>query len=163
MNASRHRTLLAARRRPARIAAAMWPACAALTLVALGISLPRDGAVTGDSRVGAGRTCRSVLLADQELSCGTYGFGDLRYVCPAPDAPRRCSKTMRVEIRNTGPSTVYVTVIHGPRPGERLQDPEREIAPGHTADLRPGKGDLLFDLTLRGAGPVKAVTIVSVR
>ncbi|MFI1839083.1 hypothetical protein [Streptomyces olivaceoviridis] len=163
MNAVRRSTLSAARRRPERISAATWLACAALTLVALGISLPHDGADTGDNRVGAGRTCRSALPADQELSCGTYGFGDLRYVCPVLDAPRRCSKTTQVRIRNTGPSTVYVTVIHGPREGERLQGPEREIAPGHTAGLRPGPGDLLFDLTLRGAGPLKTLTVVSVR
>jgi hypothetical protein len=58
---------------------------------------------------------------------------------------------------------VYVTVIHGARQGERQQSPVREIAPGHTAVLRPGQGHLLFDLTLRGAGPVKSLTVVSVR
>ncbi len=163
MNALRHRTMPAARRRPGRTSAATWPVCAVLTLVVLGISLPHDDADKGVNRVGAGRTCRSVLPVDQELSCGTYGFGDLRYVCPAPDEPWHCSRTTQVQIRNTGPSTVYVTVIHGPRPGERRQGPEREIAPGHTAGLRPGKGDLLFDLTLRGAGPVKTVTVVSAR
>ncbi|MEV5149467.1 hypothetical protein AB0L14_35065 [Streptomyces sp. NPDC052727] len=129
----------------------------------MGTSLSHDADDTGDDRVSAGRTCRSALHADQELSCGTHGFGDLRYLCPTHDALRRCSTTTQVGVRNTGPSTVYVTVIHGPRRGERQQGPEREIAPGHTADLRPGQGDLLFDLTLRGAGPVKSLTVVSVR
>lgn len=163
MNAVRHSRLWAARRRPDPLSAAAWAGCAALTLIAVGTSLPHDADDTGDDRVGAGRTCRSVLPADQELSCGTYGFGDLRYVCPTPDAPRRCPTTTQVQVRNTGPSTVYVTVIDGPRQGERRQGPEREITPGHTAVLRPGQGDMLFDLTLRGAGPVKSLTVVSVR
>ncbi|MBG7699175.1 hypothetical protein HCJ76_14070 [Streptomyces sp. MC1] len=162
MNSVRHSKLWTARRRPDRTAAA-WAGCAVLTLVAVGTSLPHDPDDTGDDRVSAGRTCRSALPADEELSCGTYGFGDLRYVCPTPDAPRRCSTTTQVRVRNTGPSTAYVTVIHGPRQGERGQGPEQEIAPAHTADLCPGQGDLLFDLTLRGAGAVKSLTVVSVR
>jgi hypothetical protein len=125
-------------------------------------SLPHDDDA-GEDRVSAGRTCRSALPADQELSCGTYGFGDLRHLCPTPYVPRRCTTTTQVRVRNTGPSTVYVTVIHGPRQGERQQGPEREIAPGHRADLRPGQGHLLFDLTLRGTGPVSSLTVVSVR
>jgi hypothetical protein len=141
----------------------MWAGCVVLTLLALGTSLPHDAADPGDDRVGAGRTCRSSLPADQELSCGTYGFGDLRYVCPAHDVPRRCTPTTQVRVRNTGPFTVYVTVVHGARQGERQQSPEREIAPGRTVVLRPGQGQLLFDLTLLGAGPVKSLTVVSVR
>lgn len=141
----------------------MWAGCAALTLLALGTWLAHDAADPDDDRVGAGRTCRSALPADQELSCGTYGFGDLRYVCPARDVPRRCPTTTQVRVRNTGPSTVYVTVIHGARQGERQQSPEQEITPGRTAVVRPGQGHLLFDLTLRGAGPVKSLTVVSVR
>jgi hypothetical protein len=151
------------RKRPDRTWTVMWAGCAALTLLALGALLPHDAADTGDDRVGAGRACRSALPAGQELSCGTYGFGDLRYVCRAHDVPRRCTPTTQVRVRNTGPSTVYVTVIHGARQGERQQSPEREITSGHTAFLRPGQGHLLFDLTLRGAGPVKSLTVVSVR
>jgi hypothetical protein len=141
----------------------MWAGCVVLTLLALGTSLPHDAANPGDDRVGAGRTCRSSLPADQELSCGTYGFGDLRYACPAHGVPRRCTPTTQVRVRNTGPSTVYVTVVHGARQGERQQSPEREIDPGRTVVLRPGQGQLLFDLTLLGAGPVKSLTVISVR
>ncbi|MFH9090172.1 hypothetical protein [Streptomyces sp. NPDC017673] len=163
MNSVRPFRLWTARRRPDLIAATTWAGCAVLTLVAVGTSSARDVGDTGGDLVRAGRTCRSALPADEELSCGTYGFGDLRHVCPTSDAPRRCSTTTQVRVRNTGPSTVYVTVIDGPRQGERRQGPERGIAPAHTADLRPGQGNLLFDLTLRGAGPVKSLTVVSVR
>jgi hypothetical protein len=145
------------------IPTALWTVCTALTLIALVTSLPRDAGDTSHDRVGVGRVCRSALPADQEISCGTYGFGDLRYLCPAPDAPWRCSTTTQVLVRNTGPSTVYVTAVHGARQGERQQSPEQEIVPRHTAAVRPGQGHLLFDLTLRGAGPVKSLTVVSVR
>ncbi|GGT33397.1 hypothetical protein [Streptomyces chromofuscus] len=163
MNAVRRSRMPTAHGWPHGLAAAALAGCAALALIAWGTSFPRDADDTGDDRVGAGRTCRSALPSDQELSCGTYGFGDLRYLCPTPDKPRHCATTTGVRVRNTGPSTVYVTVIHGARQGERRQGPEREIAPGRTADLRPGKGHLLFDLTLRGTGPVKSLTVVSVR
>ncbi|WP_210572048.1 hypothetical protein [Streptomyces sp. GESEQ-4] len=99
----------------------------------------------------------------QELSCGTYGFRDLRYLCPTPGEPWRCSTTTQVLVRNTGPAPVYVTAIHGARQGVRQQGPEQEINPRHTVAVRPGPGHLLFDLTLRGAGPVKSLTVASVR
>ncbi|MGW0148682.1 hypothetical protein ACWEGS_26365 [Streptomyces sp. NPDC004822] len=146
-----------------RPSSALWTICAALTLTALVTSLLRDGGGTGAGRVGPGRICRSALPADQELSCGTYGFGDLRYACPKPDAPWRCTTTTQVRVRNTGPSTVYISIIHGARQGERLQSPERAVAPRRTVTLRPGRGQLLFDLTLRGAGPGTSLTVVSVR
>lgn len=149
--------------RRSRTPTALWTGCAALTLIALVTSLPRDAGAPGRDRVSAGRVCRSALPADQELSCGTYGFGDLRHLCPKPGVPWRCSTTTQVRVRNTGPSTVYVSVIHGVRQGERQQGPEQEITPRHTAVLRPGQGHLLFDLNLRGAGPVKSLTVVSVR
>lgn len=137
--------------------------CAVLTLVALVTTFPRDAGDAGSDHVGTGHVCRSTLPADLELSCGTYGFGDMRRLCPKPEAPRHCAMTTQVRVRNTGPSTVYVSVIHGARQGERKQDPEQAVAPRHTATLSPGRGHLLFDVTLRGAGPVKSLTVVSVR
>jgi hypothetical protein len=146
-----------------RTSPALGTICAALTLIALVASLPRDAGDADADRVGPGRVCRSALPADQDLSCATYGFGDMRYACPEPDVPWRCTMTTQVRVRNTGPSIVYVSVIHGVRQGERLRGPERKVAPRHTATLRPGHGHLLFDLTLRGVGPSTSLTIVSVR
>lgn len=146
-----------------RTSSALRTICAALTLTALGTSLPHGTGGADADHVGPGRVCRSALPADQELSCGTYGFGDLRYACPKPDTPWRCTTTTQVRVRNTGPAVVYVSVIHGAHQGERLQSPERAIAPRRTATLRPGRGHLLFDLTLRGAGPGTSLTVVSVR
>ncbi|MEU3794260.1 hypothetical protein AB0F07_31410 [Streptomyces fructofermentans] len=142
---------------------AVWTGCAALALVGAGALLLCDEDAA-DGRVSAGRACRSTLPADAELSCGTYGFGDLRQVCPASGAARGCTPTEAVTVRNSGPSAVYVTVIHGARQGERLQGPETKVGAGRTAVLRPGQGQLLFDVTLRGPGRgPKSLTVVSVR
>ncbi|WP_406425639.1 hypothetical protein [Streptomyces sp. NBC_01589] len=55
-----------------------------LTLVALVTTFPRDTGDAGPDSIGTGRVCRSTLPADLDLSCGTYGFGDMRYLCPKP-------------------------------------------------------------------------------
>lgn len=112
-----------------RASSAVGTICAALTLIALVTSLPRDTGDANAGRVGPERVCRSALPADQELPCATYGFGDMRYVCPKPDVPRRCTTTTRVRVRDTGSAIVYVSVIHGVRQGQRLQGPERKVAP----------------------------------
>ncbi|WEP00893.1 hypothetical protein A6P39_042790 (plasmid) [Streptomyces sp. FXJ1.172] len=115
--------------------------------------------------VAAGRVCRSELPRGMELSCGTYGFGDLRYACPAKTHDGvRCVRTSQVTVRNSGRSRVYVTYIAGPRPGVLDEGPRRTLGPGRAATLRPGGGRLLFDITLRGAanGP-SSLEVVRVR
>lgn len=116
--------------------------------------------------VSVGRVCRSELPRGMELSCGTYGFGDTRYVCPAPDHDgQRCVRTSQVTVRNSGRSPVYVTCIAGPRQGVREErQPQRALEPGDETTLRPGEGWLLFDITLRGTdrGPGR-LEVVRVR
>ncbi|POX60473.1 hypothetical protein C3492_27475 [Streptomyces sp. Ru62] len=113
----------------------------------------RDGRADDADRVAVGRLCRSALPGSMQLSCGSYGFGDLRYVCPAP---RRddgtCVPTSAVTVRNSGDSSAYVSWIAGPRPGVREQGREQRVSPGREVTLRPGRGRLLFDVTLRGGG-----------
>ncbi|MGW5664657.1 hypothetical protein ACWEWG_32045 [Streptomyces sp. NPDC003758] len=122
------------------------------------------GRLGGSDRVGVGHTCRSTLEQTFEISCCTYGFGDLRHVCQAPGATdRRCVRTKAVTVRNTGPHPVYVTVVHAPRQGIRDQSRERTIESGHSSTLRPGEDQLLFDITLRGAGrEAKSLTVTAV-
>jgi len=128
--------------------------CSAVAvLVAAGCwSVARGGGPSaGPDRVAAGRECRSELPRGGELSCGTYGFGDLRYVCPAGDDDEdRCARTSQVTVRNSGRSKVYVEYIAGPRQGVREEGPRQALEPGGEATLRPGGGRLLFDITLRG-------------
>ncbi|GHB11301.1 hypothetical protein GCM10010330_76650 [Streptomyces tendae] len=110
-----------------------------------------SGTATGPDRVSAGRECRSQLPRGIELSCGIYGFGDLRYLCPAGvDDEDRCARTSWVTVRNTGRSTVYVGCTAGPRQGVREEDPRRALEPGGEATLSPGRGRFLFDIALSG-------------
>jgi hypothetical protein len=100
-----------------------------------------------------------------ELSCGTYGFGDLRYVCTGKgDDGARCDRTTQVTVRNSGRSAVYVTYIAGSRQGAREEGPQQALDPGREAVLSPGGGRLLFDITLRGAdGGPSSLEVVRVR
>lgn len=138
-----------------RPTAGTWSAMAAVAVLAATAywSYDREGGPAKEAdRVTAGRLCRSTLPPDLELSCGTYGFGDLRYTCPAHGrGDERCVPTSMVTVRNSGPSRVYVTYIAGPRPGVREQGPQQALEPGREATLRPGEGRLLFDITIRGA------------
>ncbi|KOV88623.1 MULTISPECIES: hypothetical protein [Streptomyces] len=152
-----------------------WPAAgtwAVLGLAAAGCWLAgRAGEPSSDAgdaavdRVTAGRVCRSALPRGMELSCGTYGFGDLRYVC---DAQRhdgaRCERTSQVTVRNPGRAVVYVSYLAGPLPGVREEGPGQAVEPGGEVTLRPGAGRLLFDITLRGTdrGPSR-LEVVRVR
>lgn len=148
-----------------------WPALAVCVAVtALGVTGCRlhsqDDGADGADRVTAGRVCRSSLPGSMELSCGTYGFGDLRYVCPVPQhggAP--CVPTTAVAVRNSGRSTEFVSSIAGSRPGVRVQGREQRILPGREVTLRPGRGRLLFDITLRsgGGGEPSSLEVIRVR
>ncbi|MFD9287617.1 hypothetical protein ACFWBV_04745 [Streptomyces sp. NPDC060030] len=136
------------------------------TIAVLASAHFRDGGTGTGDRVVVGRTCRSTLERDLELSCGTYGFGDLRFVCPTGRATttENCARTVEVEVRNTGAGSVNVTVIGGPRQGDRRQSSEESIAPGQSTVLRPGNRQWLFDITLRGPGPeAKRLTVTGVR
>ncbi|CAM5707965.1 MULTISPECIES: hypothetical protein [Streptomyces] len=129
-----------------------------------GESPSHAGDATAD-RVTAGRVCRSALPRGMELSCGTYGFGDLRYVCAAGrHEGARCERTSQVTVRNPGRALVYVTYLAGARPGVREEGPRQAVEPGGETTLRPGAGRLLFDITLRGtdAGPSR-LEVVGVR
>ncbi|MEV7080902.1 hypothetical protein AB0N88_20575 [Streptomyces sp. NPDC093516] len=138
----------------------LWSAMAALVVAVC--SIPgRDG---GD-QVARGRVCRSTLPRGMELSCATYGFGDLRYRCPKSDADGRpCVRTSGVTVRNRGRTRVYVTYIAGVRQGVREQGPQRALEPGAEITLRPGGRRWLYDITLRGTeeGP-KILEVVRVR
>ncbi|MFD9292552.1 hypothetical protein ACFWBV_30590 [Streptomyces sp. NPDC060030] len=133
-----------------------------LALAVAGAVMVRGGTAEKEvDRAGVGHNCRSTLPRELELSCGTYGFGDLRQVCPA-DGP--CERTTAVTGRNFGSATVYVTVIAGPAPGDGRQGGEQRIASGRSAVLRPPEGQWLFDITLRGAGPdPKRLTVTGIR
>ncbi|AEY85773.1 hypothetical protein SHJG_0496 [Streptomyces hygroscopicus subsp. jinggangensis 5008] len=122
------------------------------------------GDATAD-RVTAGRVCRSALPRGMELSCGTYGFGDLRYVCSARRHDgARCERTSQVTVRNPGRAVVYVTYLAGARPGVREEGPRQSVEPGGETTLRPGAGRLLFDITLRGTdGGPSRLEVVGVR
>ncbi|MFB7502339.1 hypothetical protein [Streptomyces broussonetiae] len=166
--------------RSARRGPALWPAACTwavlvLAVVACWLHGRGSGSASGAGRVAAGRmatdhvaagrVCRSELPRGMELSCGTYGFGDLRYACPAKTHDGvRCVRTSQVTVRNSGRSRVYVTYIAGPRPGVLDEGPRRTLGPGRAATLRPGGGRLLFDITLRGAanGP-SSLEVVRVR
>ncbi|MFG2356986.1 hypothetical protein [Streptomyces sp. NPDC048521] len=160
-----------ARRETARWAAAgTWPT--ALALAAAGCwFLGRAGEPPGGAdrvtaeRVTAGRVCRSALPHGMELSCGTYGFGDLRYVCAAHGHDgARCERTSQVTVRNSGRSVAYVAYIAGPGEGVREESPRQAVDPGDEATLRPGGGRLLFDITLRGTdGGPSSLEVVRVR
>ncbi|MEW2515458.1 hypothetical protein [Streptomyces sp. NPDC046870] len=155
---------------------ARWPATGAWAVM-LGLAVagcwfagrtgePPDhaGDVAAD-RVTAGRVCRSALPRGMELSCGTYGFGDLRYVCAdRRHDGARCRRTSQVTVRNPGRATVYVSYLAGRRPGVREEGPRQVVGPGDETTLRPGAGRLLFDITLRGgdAGPSR-LEVVRVR
>lgn len=148
-----------------RPSAGVW--FATLALLAAGAAVARDHAdVSGvEDRVAPGRVCRSMLGQGLELSCGTYGFGDLRYVCPtAATGGSRCRRTQAVTVRNTGSSTVYVRSVHGPGPGVRRQTGQQMIRPGRSVTLRPLGEGFLFDITLRGTGSSPGtVTVTLVR
>ncbi|MCX4904378.1 hypothetical protein [Streptomyces sp. NBC_00878] len=128
------------------------PACA----LALGatIALPHaDEPGEGSPvRVATGRVCLSTLTSELELSCGTYGFGDLRHVCRTDATSVRCARTSAVTVRNTGYSVVYVTAISGPRQGVREQGKDQTLAPKQSATLSPGAARILFDITMRRTG-----------
>lgn len=135
-----------------RLRPVVWGWLALLALAAAWGTKGCDQAGGQDTggRVAVGRDCRSTLEQGLELSCGTYGFGDLRYVCRTTDTrSHRCLRTTTVTVRNTGRSAVVVTVIKGPRQGTREQSREQALAPGESAVLRPGKREFLFDVTLR--------------
>ncbi|MFD7281936.1 hypothetical protein ACFV80_34125 [Streptomyces sp. NPDC059862] len=153
------------RRQQGRLFLGALVGSAVFAVTATGLAVRHDAEPDRSDRISVGRTCRSTLGQELELSCGTYGFGDLRHVCPTAAAGGgRCVPTKAVTVRNTGPSTVYVTVINGPRQGIRVQGGEREITPGHSATLRPREGQLLFDITLRGAGgDPKSLTVTRVQ
>lgn len=106
----------------------------------------------GNDRVRAGRVCVSALPPGMELSCGTYGFGDLRRVCQREATGGRCARSSAVTVRNTGHTLVHVTVISGPGQGIREQGTDQVLAPGQSATLRPGPARILFDITLRHTG-----------
>ncbi len=134
-----------------------WPPLVLLLVVGLWSGGRHDGPEAGTGhatdRLRVGRVCRSTLPPGMELSCGTYGFGDMRYVCTA-DSPegRLCDPTTQVTVRNAGRSVVYVTCIGGPRQGVRQEGPQQALAPGRKLTLRPGSERWLFDITLRGSG-----------
>lgn len=113
----------------------------------------RAGVETGAVRVSPGHVCRSELPRGLELSCGTYGFGDLRYVCPPGDEEleEHCARTTEVAVRNVGRAKAYVSVISGPRSGVREEQGSRAVEPGRSAVLRPAHHQFLFDITLRGS------------
>ncbi|MFE7752338.1 hypothetical protein [Streptomyces sp. NPDC057428] len=137
-------------RSPGR-ATVLWCVVAALAAAVCWWVAPDGGTVAGPDRVTAGRECHSELPPGAELSCGTYGFGDLRYVCSAGfDDEDRCVRTSQVTVRNAGRSTVYVACIVGPHQGVREEGPRQALEPGGEATLRPGGGRLFFDITLRG-------------
>ncbi|GGM23909.1 hypothetical protein GCM10010129_80370 [Streptomyces fumigatiscleroticus] len=142
-----------------------WSAVAALTAAGCWSSGRGGEPAGGFGRVAAGRVCRSELPRGMELSCGTYGFGDLRYVCSAADHDgARCVRISQVTVRNPGRSPVYVSWIAGSRQGVREQGPQRALGPGDETVLRPGGGRLLFDITLRGTdGGPSRLEVVRVR
>ncbi|GGO93285.1 hypothetical protein [Wenjunlia tyrosinilytica] len=127
------------------------------TLVAgIVIAIPRTPAdAVKDNRVGEGRICRA-LAPGRELSCGTYGFGDLRYVCRTHADAGLCSRTEAVTVRNNGRSVVHVRAISAPRQGARERGADRAVAPGRMLNLRPGRSGFLLDITLRNAGSAPA-------
>ncbi|MFJ7078569.1 hypothetical protein [Streptomyces sp. NPDC098781] len=126
----------------------VWGATAAVCVVALAVVTPAKGS---DDAVEVGRTCRTKLAPEFDISCGSYGFGDLRYACPTAAHVPDCPLTRALTIRNTGRSAVYVASISGPRQGVRKVSEERLLPPGERRTYRPG-GDILFDITLRGTG-----------
>ncbi|MFK4105659.1 hypothetical protein ACI2L1_37485 [Streptomyces sp. NPDC019531] len=130
----------------------VYLALAGLATVGVAIVWPPAGERGGDDRVEVGRVCRSTLTPGLELSCGTYGFGDLRYVCRKHGTTGWCVLASVVTVRNTGRSRVYVTVVSGPRQGIREESDDRMIAPGRSVTLRPGGQRFLFDITLRRTG-----------
>lgn len=141
-------------------------ACAAVTALSVtghGLTF-RDGRSDDADRVVAGRACRSALPVTMELSCGTYGFGDLRYVCPASQrGETACVPTSAVTVRNSGDSTAYVSSIAGSGPGIRDEGREQPVSPGREVTLRPGRGRLLFDITLRSGSGDKPSSLEVVR
>ncbi|MEU5087622.1 hypothetical protein [Streptomyces sp. NPDC021356] len=151
----------------------VWPAaCTWSAVVGLVVAgcwfLGRPGEPpAGADRVAVGRECRSSLPRNMELSCGTYGFGDVRYICSAGSGSGgggRCARTTMVTVRNSGRSRVYVTYIAGRGQGVREQGPQQVVEPGREVTLRPGEGRLLFDITLRGAdGGPSSLEVVRVR
>src|SRR3954470_9862272 len=106
----------------------MWSAVVALAATGCWASGGGSEQPSGTDRVAAGRVCRSTLPRVMELSCGRYGFGDVRYVCPAKSHDtRRCARTCMVTVRNSGSSRVYVTYIAGARQGVRDEGPEQAL------------------------------------
>ncbi|MFK4104202.1 hypothetical protein ACI2L1_29785 [Streptomyces sp. NPDC019531] len=130
----------------------MHLALAVLAAAGVAIAWHPAGEQGGDDRVEVGRVCRSTLTPGLELSCGTYGFGDLRRVCRDHGSAGRCVLTSAVTVRNTGGSPVYVSVVSGPRQGVREQGADLLLVPGQSATLRPGRQRFLFDITLRRTG-----------
>ncbi|MFD4561928.1 hypothetical protein ACFWP5_47790 [Streptomyces sp. NPDC058469] len=125
---------------------------AAVTASALVLALRAPAAETGNP-VRVGRTCHSDLAPEYPISCGTYGFGDLRHACSRPlSQASDCPLTKALTVRNTGEAAVYVALTSGPRQGVRIDGRERLLPPGASCTLRPAKGGQLFDVTLRRAG-----------
>ncbi|MER8223569.1 hypothetical protein ABTZ58_23855 [Streptomyces sp. NPDC094143] len=134
---------------------------AVLAAAALFAVLRPPAAGPEGDRVGVGRVCRSALAPGLELSCGSAGFGDLRYVCHPRADGGRCARTKAVTVRNDGRSTTYVSIISGPRQGVREQGTDVRVVPGDTATLRPGEDGYLFDITVRAVEEVPAVLRVT--
>jgi hypothetical protein len=144
-----------------RTSAPVWLALLTLAAVVSTAACDRAGGQATGDRVAVGRECRSTLAQGLQLSCGTYGFGDLRYVCRTTGTSgRRCLPTTAVTVRNTGRSAVLVTVVKGPRQGIREQSGEQTLAPGQSAVLRPGAREFLFDITLGNTGSARGSLLV---
>nr|BFD87664.1 hypothetical protein StreXyl84_70650 [Streptomyces sp. Xyl84] len=146
-------------------AACTWSAVAGLAVAGCWFYGRHSEPPSRADRVAVGRVCRSSLPRGMELSCGTYGFGDVRYVCPAGSRDgERCTRTSRVTVRNSGRALVYVTCIAGRGQGAREQGPQEAVRPGREVTLRPGGGRLLFDITLKGTdGGRNSLEVVGLR
>jgi hypothetical protein len=112
--------------------------------------------------VRVGRTCHSDLAPEFDISCGSYGFGDLRHACPRPlSQATDCPLTTALTVRNAGKSAVYVASVSGPRQGVRIEGRERLLLPGASFTLRPDREGQLFDVILRRAGKGSGVLQVT--
>ncbi|MFC4505157.1 MULTISPECIES: hypothetical protein [Streptomyces] len=113
--------------------------------------------------IEAGAVCASLSDRRYEVSCGTTAFGDLRFNCTGGGFGK-CPPTTAVTLRNTGRTSVSVTMVSGRREGDRRLSPAPELAPGRTVTLskRPDE-KYFFDILLRsikpGVGTVKVVSV----